>query len=192
MSTDTLYIQNKRIKRDLDDIHNNKDSYYQIIQEETDKLRFYFLFCGGEKNSFEGGYYIWYIQLSKDYPFGTSDYYMLTPSGRMTINNKICFTNSSFYSEASAESTALPVINVLSFFLQFYSCFNDELDNSGHIGHLHNVSKESRKTFAKNSVKYNIDNYKELLLKFDRFKKEENGVITLKTPREVEEYLKKL
>lgn len=189
MATDALYIQNKRLKRDLYDIHNNKDTYYQLVQDDSNKLKFYFLFCGAEKTSFEGGYYIGYIQLSDDYPFGSPNYYMLTISDRMEVNKTICFTNTSYYKD-SLESTASAALSVSALFLQFYSSFNDENDLTGHSGHLHYKSKDSRILLAKNSIKYNIDNYREILLKFDKFIKSRDKEITLRTIREVEEYLK--
>jgi ubiquitin-protein ligase len=107
-----------------------------------------------------GGEYIGKIVHSFKYPVEPPDYYMLTPSGRFNINNKICLTNSSYH-RGDWSSTW----NIITILIAFCSIWVDDIETG--ISHIKDT-KKNRKKMAAKSIEYNIKNYYDIYNKFDR------------------------
>ena len=83
-------ITEKRLIGEIKNLEKNRETYYQVIQDGTDPFKFYFLLRGDPTSVYKGGYYIGKITLPNDYPKSPGEFYMLTPSGRFTVDTKIC------------------------------------------------------------------------------------------------------
>jgi ubiquitin-protein ligase len=151
----------KRLHNELKDIHKNKLSYAQVVQDEENVLLFYFLIKGEDGGQYEGGYYIGKLLLPPTYPNKPVDYVMLTPSGRFEINKKICVTNSGYHSNMWT-----PCWTIKQMLIGFYSIFID--DAEGGIAHIRE-SAEQRRIKAKESFDYNAKYHCNVFTKFDQF-----------------------
>jgi ubiquitin-protein ligase len=177
MDSQTL-LTAKRLKGEIRNLKKNRENYYQVIQDKKDNLLFYFLIKGDSDSPYKDGYYIGKIQLPDDYPSNPGDFYMLTPSGRFTINKKICLTNSSYHKEEWTYNW-----NIRNMVIGFISVFFG--DNTTGISHIKETKKQ-REEKALNSVKYNMENNKDIFMLFDQFIKEDGN---LRTSEEVDEYI---
>ena len=176
MMTSVQKLTAKRLRGELEKLRKEPETYYQIVQDEQDQLLFYFLLRGASDSIYKNGYYIGKIVLSKDYPASPGDFYMLTPSGRFSINTKICLTNTGFHKESWT-----PIWNISNMVIALISVFLS--DTTSGISHIKETSVE-RETKATNSMQYNFTNHKDICLKFDQFVKPDN---TTRTDKEVEE-----
>lgn len=107
-----------RLKNEIKNLEKDRESYYQVIQDENNQFEFYFLLRGATDTAYKGGYYIGKIVLPKDYPTSPGEFYMLTPSGRFQTNSKICLTNSSYHKESWS-----PMWNIKNMVIGFVSVF---------------------------------------------------------------------
>lgn len=170
----TLTIIEKRLRNEVKDLKKHKLEFAQAIQDETNKFIFYFLLVGDKEDPkskaktghYEGGYYLGKIMLPPNYPEKPGDFMMLTPNGRFEIGKKICLTNSGYHTESWT-----PAWSIRNMLLGFASIFYVDLDTG--ISHI-KMDKLQRQELAKNSIKFNIDQYKDIFVKFDQFI-EENG-----------------
>jgi ubiquitin-protein ligase len=150
----------KRMKGELKNLMDNRNDFVQAIPDQDDITIFYFLLKPSDP-PYKGGYYIGKIKVPLNYPATAPSFYMLTPSGRFTINQEICLTNSRFHPEAT---TAAWNINSMS--VAFMSIFiNDDTNGISHIVD----SAENRTKYALNSYDYNIQHYKDIFSRFDTF-----------------------
>lgn len=172
----TSAITEKRLINELKDLKKNKLEFAQAIQDETNKFIFYFLLVGDKEDPkskektghYEGGYYIGKIMLPSNYPEKPGDFMMLTPNGRFEIQKKICLTNSGYHSESWT-----PIWSIRNMILGFASIFYVDLDTG--ISHI-KKSKAERREMAKQSIKYNMDNYKDIFVRFDQFINEDGTI----------------
>lgn len=171
----------KRLKGELKNLEKDREAFYQVIQDETDNLKFYFMLKGDDTSDYKNGYYIGQIILPADYPKTPGDFYILTPNGRFTINSKICLTNSGYHKESWS-----PIWNIKNMVIGFVSIFLD--DSTRGISHIR-ASKVERKEFAKNSQQYNIEKYRDLCIKFDQFVKSDG---TFRTETETNEFIESI
>lgn len=166
----TSIITEKRLKHELKDLRKNKLDFAQAIQDETNKFIFYFLLKGDKESSYEGGYYIGKIMLPKEYPDKPGDFMMLTPNGRFMTNHKICLTNSGYHTD-----TWMPTWSIRNMIIGFASIFNSDVEHG--ISHIRE-SPEARKKYAKESIKFNLENHKNIFTRFTQFIKEDGSIIT--------------
>ncbi len=153
-------IQSKRFKQELALIEKNKLHYITAYQDDKNKLIWYFLIKGQKDTDYNGGEYIGKIEHDKQYPFKPPSYYMLTPSGRLEINKKICLTNSSFHPETwNAQWDIIKILN------GFYSSF--ETDVISGVSFIVK-SKKERSEIALKSENYNKQNLNDIYSKFDK------------------------
>ena len=169
----------KRLKAEVLNLEKCREGYYQVIQDEQDPLLFYFLLKGDSDSVYNKGYYMGKIVLPSNYPTEPGDFYMLTPSGRFTINTKICLTNSAYHKD-----TWSPTWNISNMVIGMVSVFLS--DSTSGISHI-KESKQDRKLKAVNSVKFNHLNHPALWLKFNQFVNSDGSV---KTDAEVNEFIK--
>jgi ubiquitin-conjugating enzyme E2 J2 len=177
------FIKEKRMKNELRLLLKLNLGFAQIIPSEDDKLIFYFLLKGSDDSPYKGGFYIGKIMLDKDYPAKPGDFMMFTPSGRFAINSKICLSNSAYHSNEHTPSWTLEnmVVGMASIFHE------EDCDDKGRqkhsISHLYDPP-QLRKTYASQSVDYNLKNYKNIFMRFKQFVDADGKIkdLSLKTP----------
>lgn len=158
----------KRLINEARLLKRNPHEYIDVTIDESDILTWYFLIKGPEFSDYKGGFYIGKIIYTPEYPQKPPDFTMLTPSGRFTVETKICLSNSSFHSEEWN-----PLWNMSATLTGFLSIM---LDDSEHgISHI-KTDKDEREKLAIESIEYNKIFYSHILKQFTRFV-DENGDI---------------
>ena len=71
-------------------------------------LRWHFVFEGAKGTDFEHGVYHGRIEFSTDYPYKPPSMMMLTPSGRFTVQHKLCLSNSDYHPESWSAALCFP------------------------------------------------------------------------------------
>lgn len=160
----------KRLHNELKDLKKNKTDFIQAIQDETNKLIFYFCLKGDKTSDYNGGYYIGKIILPADYPNNPGDFMMLTPNGRFTIDHKICLSNTGYHRD-----TWNPLWSIRNILLGIYSIWMDDKENG--ISHIHE-SPDIRRRYAKESMNFNMKYYNNIITRFDQFIKEDGSIMT--------------
>ena len=181
MTNQQLLITAKRLKGEIKNLEKEREAYYQVVQDDVNKFMFYFLLRGSPDSPYKDGYYIGKIILPQDYPANPGDFYMLTPSGRFSVNSKICLTNSGYHKESWT-----PMWNIKNMVIGFVSVFLT--DNTSGISHIQETPSERIKK-AHNSMIYNMANHHDICMKFDQFVKPYG---TLRTNTEIDDYVNKL
>jgi ubiquitin-conjugating enzyme E2 J2 len=172
----------KRLHNELKDLKKNKTDFIQAVQDETNKLIFYFCLKGDPTSDYKGGYYIGKIILPSDYPNNPGDFMMLTPNGRFTIDSKICLSNTGYHKD-----TWNPLWSIRNILLGIYSIWMDDKENG--ISHIHE-SPAKRKGYAKESMEFNLKHYKNIITRFDQFIKEDGTIMTEEEQKEALVYKK--
>jgi ubiquitin-conjugating enzyme E2 J2 len=172
----------KRLHNELKDLKKNKTDFIQAVQDETNKLIFYFCLKGDPSSDYKGGYYIGKIILPPDYPNNPGDFMMLTPNGRFTIDSKICLSNTGYHKD-----TWNPLWSIRNILVGIYSIWMDDKENG--ISHIHE-SPAKRKVYAKESIEFNLKYYKNIITRFDQFIKEDGTVMTEDEQKEALVYKK--
>ncbi len=171
-------LTQKRLKGELLNLEKNREAYYQVIQDELDMFKFYFLIRGDTTSSYKGGYYIGEIALPTDYPLSPGNFKMYTPSGRFNIGTNICLTNSGFHKESWSA-----VWSIERMVVGFVSVFGtDETTGVAHI----KDTPQNRVHMANNSAAYNRTNHLKIFKRFNQYVKEDGS---LKTDAEIKEFI---
>jgi len=157
----SLNITRKRLIGELKNLEKNREPYYQVVQDQEDILKFYFMIKGDQTTDYNGGYYIGRIILPPNYPANPGNFYMLTPSGRFAVDSKICLTNSGYHRE-----NWTPMWNIQNMVIGFISIFTS--DETSGISHIRESPRERRKK-AFESVQYNLQYHRDIFRKFDQF-----------------------
>jgi ubiquitin-conjugating enzyme E2 J2 len=181
MTNQQMLITTKRLKGEIKNLEKEREAYYQVVQDDVNKFMFYFLLRGSPDSPYKDGYYIGKIILPQDYPANPGDFYMLTPSGRFSVNSKICLTNSGYHKESWT-----PMWNIKNMVIGFVSVFLT--DNTSGISHIQEASNERIKK-ARDSMTYNMANHYDICMKFDQFVKPDG---TLRTNKEIDDFVNKL
>ncbi|KAI6229154.1 (wild Malaysian banana) hypothetical protein [Aphelenchoides besseyi] len=92
-------LATSRLLNDFKELVRDPPLNFRAAFEPCNKLLWHFIFVGNKDTPFEGGYYYGQIKFDADFPFKPPSYKMCTPSGRFTINQKICISNSSYHKE---------------------------------------------------------------------------------------------
>jgi len=145
-----------RIANEAKYIEKNKFTFAQIIQDESNLFVFYFLLKSIDE-PYKGGYFIGKIILPEKYPSIPPELMLLTPNGRFKTNNNLLFWGGNNIYWA-------PTWRIDSIIMCFNSMFLNNLECNTDI-----VSDNERKLLAKNSIKFNIDNYRDIFIRFDQF-----------------------
>ncbi len=126
-------LTQKRITGDYKLFEKTNPQYFDVLPNKDNMLEIYFLMYGREGTPYEGGQYIGKIVHSQYYPCNAPDYYMLTPTGRFEVNQKICLTNSSFH-QADWAPAAWNLVSILEGFSSvFHSEIKEDLIGKAHI-----------------------------------------------------------
>lgn len=163
-------ITEKRLHNELKDLNKNKMEFIQGIQDENNKLVFYFLLKGDKGSSYDGGYYIGKILLPQDYPVKPGDFLMLTPNGRFDIDKKICLSNTGYHLDSSS-----PIWSIRNVLLGIYSIWMDDKESG--ISHIKQTSQQ-RKEHAKKSIEYNKTKYMNIFVNFSQFVNENGEILS--------------
>jgi len=165
-----LYIQNvneKRIKKFINDIQKNKSEFYEACPSE-ENINVWYVKIKNLAEEYEGGVYYMKIHFTEKYPFEPPDYFMLTPSGRFQINSKICLSNSGYHSESWSALWGINqiIMGMISFFYERKSegiSHVIDIDESIALEYIQKYKNydnmystaNDRKQYAKKSVNYN-------------------------------------
>ena len=160
-------IQKKRLAKEKQILKEEPLHYATAYQNSKNPLLWHCLYYGQTGTPYEGGQYIFNIELSKNYPFDPPDYYMLTPCGRYELDRKICLTNSAFHKDAWTSSW-----NTNTMMIAFVSVFLDDGEHGlAHIVPSSEADKErldkERRKLAKQSIEYNKTHLGEIYAGFD-------------------------
>lgn len=154
-----------RINGEIKIIKKDPLNYATAYPDENNIKIWYVLFVGQKDTDYSGGHYICKITLSDDYPFSPPKLLFLTPNGRFEINMYICLTITHFHPEHWQAT-----ITIKTMLIQIFTMFSIE-GSPSHIGHLapptFGTSSNERMAYAENSIKYNIENHKDIYEKFD-------------------------
>ena len=151
----------KRLVGEIKLLKKDPHEFVDVSPDEKNPLIWYFLIKGPSDTDYTGGYYIGKLMYPPTYPDSPPDYMMLTPSGRYTINTKICLSNSGYHSnEWSSQWSIHATLN------GFLSILTDDKERG--LSHIW-ASQEDRKRMALESVEYNRTHYPELVKIFKRF-----------------------
>jgi ubiquitin-conjugating enzyme E2 J2 len=171
-------LRTKRLNGDLKILNREPLKYIRAVPDENNMLIWYFIIKGPEFSEYNGGYYLGKIIHNEQYPLKPPNFYMLTPSGRFSINKKICLTNSSYHSDQWSA-----MWNIKTILLGFLSIMLD--NNVSGISHI-NEALCIKKMYANESLKYNRKYYSEILDNFKNFTNNSNKLDFTK----INEYLK--
>lgn len=161
---DISMLTMKRIAGDYKLFAKVNPQYFDVLPQKDNILEIYFLLYGRPDSPYKGGQYMGKIVHNPLYPVKAPDYYVLTPNGRFTINQKICLTNSSFHQESWSPAAW----NLVSMLEGFSSVWHSEfIDDKTGLNHI-NISVEEIKKFAENSIDYNMKNLKDIYIKFPK------------------------
>lgn len=150
----------KRLEGELKNLKRSRESYYQVFQDDEEKLHFYFMFKGDE-GPYNGGYYIGKIMLPVDYPNNPGDIKVLTPSGRFKVDSKICLSNTGYHKESHS-----PIWTIEQIIIGFVSIFYDDKETG--VSHIKDTDT-NRKILRDQSFQYNTEKYPDIMKKFDQF-----------------------
>lgn len=176
-------LTEKRLHNEVKDLNKNKMEFIQGIQDETNKLIFYFLLKGDKDSSYKNGYYIGKILLPQNYPEKPGDFIMLTPNGRFDIEKKICLSNTGYHLD-----TASPIWSIRNVLIGIFSIWMD--DKECGISHIKD-SPEKRKEYAKNSIEYNKKKYFDIFTKFTQFVDDNGNILSEEEQKTMFEMKKK-
>lgn len=91
----------KRLMNELLEIQRHPSEDFRTEpSSESNLFEWHFTIRGAPDSPFSGGLYHGRIVLPEDYPKKPPDIYMLTPSGRFQVGEKICLSNTSFHKES--------------------------------------------------------------------------------------------
>jgi ubiquitin-protein ligase len=143
----------RRLTCFIKDLEKDPCDYYKAKPSE-DITIWYVKICN-LSDEYVGGEYILKIHFTEKYPFEPPSYYMLTPSGRFQINQKICLSNSGYHADTWSPLWGINqiIMGIISFFY--------ERESHG-ISHISNSSVAERAKYASDSIKYNHENLKSI------------------------------
>ena len=172
-SVELSELTKKRFAGDLKLLKKDPLEFIDAVPSDN-LLIWHFLIRGQPKSDYENGWYIGEIQFPKEYPDKPPNFKLLTPNGRFTKDKSICMTNTGFHTESWSY-----LWNIHAILMGFYSIMLEDKDTG--LAHIKST-KDDRKKYADNSVNYNMENHKDVFLKFTRFINEDG---TPKTDEEL-------
>lgn len=143
----------QRLRKELIKLRTEPPPGVIAEPDESNILKWYYVVRGPTETPYEGGIYLGKLIFPKEYPMKAPSIYMLTPSGRFAINEKICMSMSDFHPESwnPMWSVATIIQGIQSFMV------SDELTTGGL-----RASEADRKKFAELSLAYTQKTYPKL------------------------------
>ena len=143
-------ISLKRIQKEFQNMINDPSEDFYANPIKDDMFCWHFTIRGPPDTEFEGGLYHGIIKLPMSYPNRPPSIMFLTPNGRFDVNMDVCLSMTQYHKEEW--QAAWTIRSMLEAIIAFFPV--KEEHNA--IGAL-DSSVESRKHFAKLSVKYKCD-----------------------------------
>ena len=143
-------ISLKRIQKEFQNMINDPSEDFYANPIKDDMFCWHFTIRGPPDTEFEGGLYHGIIKLPMSYPNRPPSIMFLTPNGRFDVNMDVCLSMTRYHKEEW--QAAWTIRSMLEAIIAFFPV--KEEHNA--IGAL-DSSVESRKYFAKLSVKYKCD-----------------------------------
>ena len=143
-------ISLKRIQKEFQNMINDPSEDFYVNPIKDDMFCWHFTIRGPPDTEFEGGLYHGIIKLPMSYPNRPPSIMFLTPNGRFDVNMDVCLSMTRYHKEEW--QAAWTIRSMLEAIIAFFPV--KEEHNA--IGAL-DSSVESRKHFAKLSVKYKCD-----------------------------------
>ena len=145
----------KRLTKEYNDLLESKTNLNFVAEPDADNIfDWHYCLYGLKACAYEGGYYHGMLKFPEEYPMAPPTVLMITPSGRFEEKRSICLTISEWHPE---EWKAVWKVESI-----LYGLMSFMLSEEHSMASLH-LSEAKRKTFAKNSLKWNMDN------KIDKF-----------------------
>ena len=143
-------ISLKRIQKEFQNMINDPSEDFYANPIKDDMFCWHFTIRGPPDTEFEGGLYHGIIKLPMSYPNRPPSIMFLTPNGRFDVNMDVCLSMTRYHKEEW--QAAWTIRSMLEAIIAFFPV--KEEHNA--IGAL-DSNVESRKHFAKLSVKYKCD-----------------------------------
>lgn len=153
-----MSLFNKRINNELKKYAKEEFMFPNVLLKpnESNLVQWFFIIYDLD-GDYTSGYYFGEILLSPEYPLKPPDFRMYTPNGRFETSKKICTSFTGFHSSDHASSQ-----NIVTLSQGVISFMTDDAETGiGSITLKHgdaHIIKENRRTFAKNSKKWNSEN----------------------------------
>ena len=143
-------ISLKRIQKEFQSMINDPSDDFYANPIKDDMFCWHFTIRGPPDTEFEGGLYHGIIKLPMSYPNRPPSIMFLTPNGRFDVNMDVCLSMTRYHKEEW--QAAWTIRSMLEAIIAFFPVKEDH-DAIGAI----DSSVESRKHFAKLSIKYKCD-----------------------------------
>ena len=143
-------ISLKRIQKEFQNMINDPSDDFYANPIKDDMFCWHFTIRGPPDTEFEGGLYHGIIKLPMSYPNRPPSIMFLTPNGRFDVNMDVCLSMTRYHKEEW--QAAWTIRSMLEAIIAFFPVKEDH----DAIGAL-DSSIESRKHFAKLSIKYRCD-----------------------------------
>lgn len=133
---------------------------------DSDINKIYFLMMGalGPSNAFEGGEYLGYLTLVKDYPFSPPDFTFITPNGVYVANaGTPCISTGKFHhTQTSGVHGYAASTGFIGFTMDIWGTFMDP-DSLGHGINLQTFDPAKCAELAKGSRAFNESKHRDIL-----------------------------
>jgi len=140
----------KILTRQIVHAQKNPEPDWWACVDDNDILQVYFVLRGPEDSVYENGWYMGKFSMNTHFPIKAPDVYMFTPSGRFSINRKLCTTFTAYHPERWK-----PTWNIASLVRAMRSFFFDDVNGEGRgIGAI-NASDAVRRKHAEQSMDFN-------------------------------------
>ena len=143
-------ISLKRIQKEFQNMINDPSDDFYANPIKDDMFCWHFTIRGPPDTEFEGGLYHGIIKLPMSYPNRPPSIMFLTPNGRFDVNMDVCLSMTRYHKEEW--QAAWTIRSMLEAIIAFFPV-KEEHDAIGAL----DSSIESRKHFAKLSIKYRCD-----------------------------------
>ena len=128
-------------------MQTDRSPYFYAEPLEIEPFEWHFTIRGPDNTDFANGFYHGVITLPNSYPFRPPFIIFLTPSGRFSVNEKICLTFTNFHPEYW--QPAWTIRNILQALVSFMPVDEDNLSIGATTG-----TKEERQLLARRSIEF--------------------------------------
>ena len=142
----------KRLSKEIQLYEKDNFCFDNLILKPTEDLSvwYFIVYDLDTETDFYNGIYLGKVNIPDKYPFSPPDFQFLTPSGRFTINQKLCTSFTGYHKELYSPSWN--IASMCSGLISFMTDSQDKKESSGIGGII--TSKEERNKIADNSRFY--------------------------------------
>jgi hypothetical protein len=159
-------------------LENKKDYDYMEIRPTSDITKWYILYhnLAGADDEFVNGEFIIELEVSPTFPATPPSLKVLTHTGIFEIGKNVCLSIGSYHPGSFPAA-----IGILGYCGLVYSSFIGWKDLQSGISIISRPSVNDIKKASKNSVKYNRDNYPNIMMMFGDFDRSNSSSATSST-----------